>query len=100
MCNSSSFEAVVSSDLSGGIQRTGTEVRVIAWLSSRAAEIPTELYEKLQREHDGELEIVHERGRILIEQTVVVCSTNGLRRAKLKLASKIGSSLGIQATIQ
>lgn len=99
MCNTS-FEAVVTSDKTVGINRHGEKVTLIAWLSQRAADIDDERYGALQTEYGDSLSIEQDGERIVIEQRVTVCSSSSLRNAKLKLASSIGAKLGVRTTIQ
>ena len=100
MCTNLRFEAIVASNKMTQISRTGEKVAIIGYLPERATDFPPERIQSLKEALGADLSIEVHHGRILIEQTVTVASSEGVRRAMRKMADAILERLNIFATVQ
>ena len=100
MCTNLRFEAIVASNKMTGISRTGEKVAIIGYLPKRATDFSSERIESLKTALGPDLSVDVHHGRILIEQTVTVASSEGVRRAMRRMANAILECLDIFTTVQ
>jgi len=94
------FQAIVVRPTNMQFSPNGTSVPLKVWLPHTSGDLTLGQLESLQKDFDGELEIVPKRGRAIIIQTVQVCSREGISKAAKHLARKVRRHLKYPTTIQ
>ncbi len=98
--SSSDFEAIVASNSMNSVNPRGEKVLLVGILPTRALDIPAQKFDALQAAYKGELTIVRHRDRVVIEQTVLACSANGVRQAARRLADSFQQHLEVRTAVQ